>query len=91
MSFTFNINHRLFYTKLYFVKILLLMILFIFISCHSQGVFDKINENGTKENFYATIYRDSMGVPHVFGKNDADAVFGLAYAHAEDDFNIDDI
>ena len=28
-----------------------------------------------------------MGVPHVFGKNDADAVFGLAYAHAEDDFN----
>ena len=28
-----------------------------------------------------------MGVPHIFGKTDADAVFGLAYAHAEDDFN----
>ena len=27
-----------------------------------------------------------MGVPHIFGKTDADAVFGLAYAHAEDDF-----
>ena len=27
-----------------------------------------------------------MGVPHIFGQTDADAVFGLAYAHAEDDF-----
>ena len=28
-----------------------------------------------------------MGVPHIFGNTDADAVFGLAFAHAEDDFN----
>ncbi|HEX4385838.1 MAG TPA: penicillin acylase family protein, partial [Myxococcales bacterium] len=32
------------------------------------------------------ILRDSFGVPHVFGKTDADAAFGLAYAHAEDDW-----
>jgi penicillin amidase/acyl-homoserine-lactone acylase len=32
------------------------------------------------------ILRDSWGVPHVFGRRDADAAFGLAYAHAEDDF-----
>ena len=32
------------------------------------------------------IVRDTWGVPHVFGKSDADASFGLAYAHAEDDF-----
>lgn len=32
------------------------------------------------------IVRDSWGVPHVFGKSDADAAFGLAYANAEDDF-----
>ena len=32
------------------------------------------------------IVRDTFGVPHVFGKSDADAAFGLAYAHAEDDF-----
>ena len=32
------------------------------------------------------IYRDTFGVPHIFGKSDADAAFGLAYAHAEDDF-----
>ena len=32
------------------------------------------------------ILRDQWGVPHVFGQTDADAAFGLAYAHAEDDF-----
>jgi acyl-homoserine-lactone acylase len=34
-----------------------------------------------------TILRDKWGIPHVFGKSDADAVFGLMYAQAEDDFN----
>jgi acyl-homoserine-lactone acylase len=33
------------------------------------------------------IIRDDFGVPHVYGKTDADAVFGLLYAQAEDDFN----
>jgi len=32
------------------------------------------------------IIRDQFGVPHVYGQSDADAVFGLLYAHAEDDF-----
>lgn len=34
----------------------------------------------------ARIVRDEFGVPHIFGKTDADASYGLAYAHAEDDF-----
>lgn len=34
-----------------------------------------------------TIIRDDFGVPHVYGKTDADAVFGLLYAQCEDDFN----
>src|SRR5262245_39729266 len=34
-----------------------------------------------------TIVRDTWGIPHVHGKTDADAVFGLLYAQAEDDFN----
>ena len=34
-----------------------------------------------------TIMRDKWGIPHVFGKSDADAVFGLMFAQAEDDFN----
>lgn len=32
------------------------------------------------------ILRDDFGVPHIYGKTDADTVFGLLYAHAEDDF-----
>src|SRR6186997_731926 len=34
-----------------------------------------------------TIVRDDWGVPHVYGKTDADTVFGVMYAQAEDDFN----
>lgn len=33
-----------------------------------------------------TITRDNWGVPHIYGKTDADAVFGLLYAQCEDDF-----
>jgi acyl-homoserine-lactone acylase len=34
-----------------------------------------------------TITRDDHGIPHIKGKSDADAVFGMIYAQAEDDFN----
>jgi acyl-homoserine-lactone acylase len=34
-----------------------------------------------------TIIRDDWGIAHVYGKSDADAVFGMIYAQAEDDFN----
>src|SRR5881396_881749 len=34
-----------------------------------------------------TIIRDDWGIAHVYGKTDADAVFGSVYAQAEDDFN----
>lgn len=34
-----------------------------------------------------TILRDKWGIPHIYGKSDADTVFGMLYAQAEDDFN----
>ena len=34
-----------------------------------------------------TITRDDWGIAHVYGKTDTDAVFGMIYAQAEDDFN----
>ena len=46
----------------------------------------------TKANPYeaqakrVTIHRDEWGIPHIYGKTDADAVFGLMYAQCEDDF-----
>ena len=33
-----------------------------------------------------SVYRDSFGVAHVFGETHREALFGLAYAHAEDNF-----
>ena len=45
---------------------------------------DGLKEAGAQYN--VTILRDSWGVPHVFGKTDADAAFGLGFAHCEDDF-----
>jgi acyl-homoserine-lactone acylase len=35
----------------------------------------------------STIVRDDWGIAHVHGKTDADAVFAMVYAQAEDDFN----
>lgn len=38
------------------------------------------------------IVRDSWGVPHIYGKTDPDVAFGLAIAHAEDDFrNLEEV
>ncbi|MBC7522789.1 MAG: penicillin acylase family protein [Sandarakinorhabdus sp.] len=38
------------------------------------------------------IVRDKWGVPHIFGKTDADVGYGLAIAHAEDDFpNLEEV
>ena len=40
-----------------------------------------------KEARDVTIIRDDWGIAHVYGKTDGDAVFGMIYAQAEDDFN----
>lgn len=38
-------------------------------------------------HYSAEIVRDEFGVPHIHGHTDADTAFGVAYAHAEDDFS----
>lgn len=37
---------------------------------------------------HITIVRDKWGVPHIFGKTDADVAYGLAWANAEDSFEM---
>ena len=39
-----------------------------------------------RHRYDVRILRDSWGVPHIFGRTDADVAYGLAWAHAEDDF-----
>lgn len=38
------------------------------------------------QSYSVEITRDSLGIPRVIGETDADAAFGIAWAHAEDDF-----
>jgi len=44
------------------------------------------DELGRKLSKQVRIHRDTYGVPHVFAKTDAGAIFGLMYAQAEDNF-----
>jgi penicillin amidase/acyl-homoserine-lactone acylase len=36
--------------------------------------------------YHVRIVRDTFGVPHIFGRTDADVGFGIGFAHSEDDF-----
>ena len=58
--------------------------LFIFI-INSCSVYQK-PINSIDYRYNVEIHRDVYGVPHIYGKTDEDAAFGLAYAHAEDDY-----
>lgn len=55
------------------------------VSCGQKPVTEIEKWQAQAEN--VTIIRDDFGVPHIYGKTDADAVFGLLYAQCEDDFN----
>ncbi|MGB6231258.1 MAG: penicillin acylase family protein [Litorimonas sp.] len=48
--------------------------------------FDRDAAKAVADRYDVRIIRDGYGVPHILGKTDADAHFGLAYAHAEDDW-----
>lgn len=39
---------------------------------------------GAAWGYHAEVLRDGFGVPHIYGKTDADAIFGFGYAQAED-------
>ena len=39
-----------------------------------------------ERTYTAEIVRDEFGVPHIHGETDADVAYGVAIAHAEDDF-----
>ena len=67
------------------MKNLFLLPLLIAISCTSVDVNPEIARWEAQAE-KIEIIRDDFGVPHIYGKTDADAVFGLLYAQCEDDF-----
>ena len=66
--------------------LLMIVVAGVFTPCHAQTT-------ATEQTRWAAkaadveIVRDDWGIAHVYGKTDADAVFGMIYAQAEDDFN----
>ncbi len=69
------------------MKKLVLLLALAGVSCAPQAAADKDVANWEKQARQITITRDDWGIAHVAGKTDADAVFGVMYAQAEDDFN----
>jgi len=57
----------------------LILIVMLALLCHVQATANPLAKD-------VTIYRDTYGVPHVFGRTDAATAFGFAYAQAEDNF-----
>ncbi len=68
-------------------KLALLLFAAASVSCTLEGTAQPDGVNAEQQAQNVTIIRDNWGIPHVYGKTDADAVFGVMYAQAEDDFN----
>jgi acyl-homoserine-lactone acylase len=64
----------------------ILLFLLPLLSCSVNQQKDQLKNWQTRAG-QVTIIRDDYGVPHIYGKTDADAVFGMIYAQCEDDFN----
>ena len=67
-----------------------LLLAFAALSCaplDAANVADADAARWARQARNVTITRDDWGIAHVRGRTDADAVFGLMYAQAEDDFN----
>jgi acyl-homoserine-lactone acylase len=66
---------------------LLLLLTLCCASCTAQAVANTELAEWEAQAQNVTIVRDDWGIAHVYGQTDADAVFGMIYAQAEDDFN----
>ncbi len=78
---------RTFTSHLTYINFFVLVVAALFFS---SDAFCRVNQETVRWERQAknvTIIRDDWGVAHITGKTDADAVFGMLYAQAEDDFN----
>lgn len=66
-----------------YLYVLLSFVLFIPVYGASRAEMAKWEQQAKN----VSIVRDDWGIAHVTGKTDADAIFGMIYAQAEDDFN----
>lgn len=72
--------------------LLILAAVALWLKTPAPAPFDREAALAEAANYNARIIRDRFGVPHIYGETDADVAFGLAYAHAEDDWaTIEDV
>jgi acyl-homoserine-lactone acylase len=68
------------------MKFLLFAFLYIVAAGGAADAADDQAARWQQHALNVSIVRDNWGIAHVYGKSDADAVFGMIYAQAEDDF-----
>ncbi len=69
------------------VSVFVVAIAFAFIPQASASAQSQELQRWEQQARSVRIIRDDWGIAHISGKTDADAVFGMIYAQAEDDFN----
>ncbi len=75
------------FSVLYKTSLSIVASVLLFSSCGTISNSSNEVRKWEKEAARVTIKRDNFGIPHIYGKTDADVVFGLLYAQCEDDFN----
>lgn len=68
------------------MRILIFTFIFLLSACSTPSQRTELQRWQDTAN-KVSISRDIWGIPHIYGPTDADAVFGMIYAQAEDDFN----
>jgi len=67
--------------------IVVAVLVFVFVALATwEPFFAQTGSEPEARKYSAEIVRDEFGVPMIYGETDADAAFGIAYAHAQDDF-----
>ena len=72
--------------KVYILAGLIILIVILIYSLYTPLYHNPISQESFQD-YKVTIYRDNWGVPHIVGNKDKDSIYGLAFAHAEDDFD----
>ena len=69
-----------------FALLILVLVAFVALASWEPYWAKRGDVRANERTYTAEIIRDDYGVPHIYGKTDADVAFGVAIAHAEDDF-----
>ena len=69
-----------------FALLIVVLVAFIGLSSWEPFFADRDDVRPSNRTYSAEIVRDEFGVPHIYGETDADVAYGVAIAHAEDDF-----